>query len=82
MCREITNIAYSKGLIKSAEVTIFSAEETEEVQPFGSRIWGQNSRCKAIRAKNLLGWAPSGNSLAEELPTAVEYEAQRLATAA
>ncbi|KAJ9503169.1 hypothetical protein H2202_001323 [Exophiala xenobiotica] len=79
ICTKITSIAFSKGLINSPEVTKFSPEETEQVQPFGSRIWGQNSRCKAIRARSLLGWAPSGRSLEDELPTAVEYEAQRLA---
>lgn len=74
----MARVAFSKGLLTSSDVAELSPEEVEKITPFGSRIWGQNSRCKAIRARQLLGWQPCGNSLVDELPTAVDYEAKRL----
>lgn len=46
--------------------------------PWGAVLWGANSRCKAIRARKLLGWAPKERSLEDELPDIVASEVQRL----
>ncbi|KAF4954273.1 hypothetical protein FSARC_12183 [Fusarium sarcochroum] len=44
---------------------------------FEAASWGMNSRAKAGRAANFLGWKPQGVSLVTELPEIVKSEAAR-----
>lgn len=75
--KAIAKIAYEKRLINAAEVDTITAEEADSITPFGSYMWGTNSRCKASRASKVLGWKPTQKSLKDLLPEIVEGEAKK-----
>jgi nucleoside-diphosphate-sugar epimerase len=76
--QEIARIAKKKGLIESEEIPSISADELAAIHPFAIYIWASNSRGKAIRARQLLGWEPHGPSLKQDLPSIVDGEARAL----
>lgn len=76
--QSLATIAKKKGLIDSDETPSLSAYELTELHPYAIFAWGSNSRGKAIRARELLGWKPKGKSLKEELPSIVDGEAREL----
>lgn len=55
-----------------------SADEADSFRKYGFLLWGANSRCKAIRARNLLGWSPTGTAIQEEVTDLVDMEARGL----
>ncbi|MCJ1244710.1 hypothetical protein MMC30_001909 [Trapelia coarctata] len=70
--------AHKQGFIHSDEVVNLSAEEVAKLHPFAPMFWGANSRCKAIRARKLLGWSPTERTIQDEVPDAVHSEAAAL----
>ncbi|KAF2225133.1 nucleoside-diphosphate-sugar epimerase [Elsinoe ampelina] len=66
------------GLAKSEVVRELNKEEAIQATGGGHILWGANSRCKAIRARKLLGWQPKRHGLREEVKDAVEVEAKKL----
>lgn len=74
----VASAAQQQGFISSDEVVSLSALEADKLSSHGSALWGANSRCRAIRARKLLGWSPTGTSLIDEIPLAVESEAKKL----
>lgn len=74
----VASSAQQHGFISSDEVVSVSAEEADKLSSHGSILWGTNSRCRAIRARKLLGWSPTEKSLIDEIPLAVESEAKKL----
>ena len=76
--QDIATIAKKKGLVESDETPSLSADELNELHPIATYIWGSNSRGKATRARELLGWEPHGESLKDDLPDIVEAEARAL----
>ncbi|CAO2649260.1 Nn.00g066450.m01.CDS01 [Neocucurbitaria sp. VM-36] len=76
--RKIAQIAREKKLINTADVDIVTKDEADKLRAAGSRLWGTNSRSKAIRANKLFGWTPKQKSLSELLPEIVEDEAKQL----
>lgn len=74
----VASTAQQQGLISSDEVVSVSAEEADKLSGHGSALWGANSRCRAIRARKLLGWSPTEKSLIDEIPLVVESEAKKL----
>ena len=74
----VASAAQQQGFISSDEVVSVSALEADKLSSHGSALWGANSRCRAIRARKLLGWSPTGTSLIDEIPLAVESEAKKL----
>ncbi|KAI9812718.1 MAG: hypothetical protein M1827_004474 [Pycnora praestabilis] len=70
--------AHKQGLIPSDKVVSIGKEEADKLTRAGSLLWGANSRCKAIRAKKLLGWTPKSRSLQDEIPDIVAGEAKKL----
>ncbi|PSN70814.1 NAD(P)-binding protein [Corynespora cassiicola Philippines] len=54
----VANYGYQKELFTTAELESVTAEEAERLIPFGSVMYGFNSRSKGIRGKKLLGWEP------------------------
>ncbi len=74
----VASAAHKQGFLESDEVVTVTAEEADKLTPYGSMVWGANSRCKAIRARKLLGWSPKERSLMDELPDVVASEARRL----
>lgn len=73
--RNVAAAAHKQGFIASADVKVLADKEINELCEGGLILWGANSRCRAIRARKLLGWSPRGNSLEEEIPETVSYEA-------
>lgn len=76
--RKIADIAFKNKLINHEGIDNVSKEEADQMRPFGSYLWGTNSRCKAIRAKKLLGWTPKQKSLFDLLPEIIDDEAKLL----
>jgi nucleoside-diphosphate-sugar epimerase len=74
----IAEKAKAKGLIKTDEVDDLSVEEVTKIRPFGPIIWGTNSRGKAQRARERLGWNPVGPPVEETLDHTIEVEAKAL----
>ena len=74
----VASSAKKQGFISSDEVITISNDEANKITPWGSLIWGANSRCRAIRARRLLGWSPNERSLEEEVSDAVSGEASKL----
>ncbi|KAG7081589.1 nucleoside-diphosphate-sugar epimerase [Colletotrichum scovillei] len=71
----VASAAAKKGLISKDEVEEVGPEEANKVLPHGTVLFGTNARSEALRAKKVLGWAPTGESLEEEIPKAVSWEA-------
>lgn len=76
--KSVTLVAFEKGFIPSNEIMHMTEEEANQMTRAGSAIWGANSRCKAVRARKILGWSPKEHSLEDEIPAAVFGEAKRL----
>jgi len=76
--KSMAKIAHEKGLLSSPETPSLSNAEVDELIPYGHLVWGTNSRGKAIRGRKLLGWAPHGTLLMDELPAIVMGEAKAL----
>ncbi|USP78645.1 hypothetical protein yc1106_05919 [Curvularia clavata] len=76
--RKIGEIAFKNKLINHEGVDNLSKEEADALRPFGSFLWGTNSRATAIRAKKLLGWTPKQKSLFDLLPDIIDDEAKLL----
>lgn len=76
--KEVAEVAFSKGYIKTKEVKAMGTEEAKEFAGFQALSWGLNSKGFAKRAKKYLGWSPKGASLSEEIPNIVEGEAKAL----
>lgn len=76
--RKIGEFAFKNKLINHEGVDHLTKEEADTLRPFGSVLWGTNSRCTAIRAKKLLGWTPKQKSLFDLLPEIVNDEAKSL----
>lgn len=73
--KAVASAAHKQGFILSDKVETHSDEEINEMCQFGTALWGANSRCRAIRARKLLGWSPKGRSIEEEIPDTMASEA-------
>lgn len=75
----IASAAKDQGFLASDEVTTMSSDEAnQQLGAYASFMWSTNSRCKAIRARKLLGWSPKERSMNEEIADIVNIEAKRL----
>jgi len=75
---KMTEIAYKKGLLPTAEVESLPAPIVHQIKARGQYRWGTNSRGISVRGKKLLGWKPVQHSLEAELPEIVDFEAKAL----
>jgi nucleoside-diphosphate-sugar epimerase len=78
VAKQIGEVAFKKGYIKTKEVKIVTAEEAQEIGGGGAITWGLNSKGYAKRARKFLGWTPKGKSLKNEIPDIVDLEAASL----
>lgn len=53
--KAVVKAAHKQGLLSSDEVVSISEKEADDLTWWGSALWGANSRCRAIRARKLLG---------------------------
>ncbi|KAJ4354058.1 uncharacterized protein N0V89_005791 [Didymosphaeria variabile] len=75
---QIAKIAKDKKLIETADVDILPVEEANKLVRGARFLFGTNSRAKAVRARELLGWTPRQKSLKDLLPDVIENEAKDL----
>lgn len=66
------------GLVDSQSVAQLTHEQADQLSPLSGLFWGTNAREQAQRAHKLLGWVPTGKSLAEEIPATVQVERELL----
>jgi nucleoside-diphosphate-sugar epimerase len=69
--------AKKQGLLAEDRVEVVDFETVVKEGPVNAS-WAMNSKSKAIRARNLLGWKPTGRSLIDEMPDIVAGEGKRL----
>lgn len=67
--------ANARGLLSSVELERLNAEEVDKMWEYGSFFWGTNSRSRAVRATEVLGWKPVQGDIFEDVPKVVEAEA-------
>lgn len=78
LSRLVAQVAQKQGLIPSADVASVSTQEANQLTPAGALLWGANSRCRALRARKILGWSPKECTIEDVTPDAVASEARSL----
>jgi len=78
VAKAVAAAAHKQGLIPSDEVVTVTENEADDMAKWGAAIWGVNFRYRAVRARKLLGWCPSGKSLDDCIAESVSIEAKRL----
>lgn len=78
LAQKVADYAYQKGYIKTTDVESVHPEKANKLSEGAGMLFGLTSKANAIRAKKVLGWNPTHPTVWEEIPIAVEIEAQRL----
>ena len=78
VAKVVATAAHKQGFIPTDEVKTLPDSECNQLTPYGSLLWGANSRARAIRARKVLGWTPREKSIEDETPETVGVEAKRL----
>lgn len=81
IAKEIAREVKKQGYMESDDLLSYDVEKANTMTPFGGMKWGFNSRCRAIRARKLLGWQPKGAPLLSEIPDLVHVQALKLGVA-
>ncbi|KAH9827711.1 Nucleoside-diphosphate-sugar epimerase [Teratosphaeria destructans] len=76
--KQVAIEAKKQGFTKTDDVKSVSKEEADTFTPWGSALWGANSRARAKRARIALKWKPTGASVGDTIKESVEFEAKRL----
>lgn len=76
LSKQMGEVAAKRGYIPTSETESMPVDKAQELGGFEAVSWGLNSRCKARRARELLGWKPTEHSVEEEIPQLVEREYQ------
>lgn len=78
LARSTAEAATKLGYLTQATAEPIDLESAKKYAGFESLSWGMNSRGRALRAREILGWKPSRPSQQAELPEIVRSEWQRL----
>jgi len=78
LAKQMGSEAEKLGYLSKPGERPLSKDAAIEQAGFEAVSWGLNSRCKAQRARKVLGWSPSRTSIEHELPTILKAEHQRL----
>ncbi|KAI4758999.1 NAD(P)-binding protein [Aureobasidium sp. EXF-3400] len=78
LSKVVAEAAKQQGLIKEVKSEQMDMETAKKTAGFEAVSWGWNSRGKARRFKELLGWKPQEQSIENEVPTIVKNEHERL----
>lgn len=78
LAKSTAEAATKLGYLPEATAESIDLESAKKYAGFESLSWGMNSRGRAQRAREILGWRPSRPSLLEELPTVVRSEYERM----
>lgn len=81
MAKKLAEETKKQGYIQSADLKTYTIEQGDEATTAGGKKWGYNSRCRALRARKLFGWKPTGESIEKLIPRLVEEEAKKLGIA-
>lgn len=74
----IAQVAEAQGISKGMSLDSLTVEEADSVWEYGSFLWGTNSRSKAVRARDVLGWEPTEVGIIETIPDVVQAESAAL----
>lgn len=74
LSKETAQAATKLGYLPEAKAEPIDLESAKKYAGFESVSWGLNSRGRARRAREILGWKPSRPSLVDSLPEIVEGE--------
>lgn len=78
LAKSTAEAAAKLGYLPEAKAEAIDLESAKKYAGFESLSWGMNSRGRAKRAREILGWKPSRPSLLEELPNVVRSEWDRM----
>jgi nucleoside-diphosphate-sugar epimerase len=78
LAKSTAEAAAKLGYLPEAKAEAIDLESAKRYAGFESLSWGMNSRGRAKRAREILGWKPSRSSLLEELPNVVRSEWERM----
>lgn len=78
LARTISAEAVKQKLISNPKEDSLSKDEALKAAGFEAVSWGLNSRGKAERARETLGWEPTRHSIEDEVPTIVKQEHARM----
>ncbi|KAJ6103474.1 hypothetical protein N7486_005901 [Penicillium sp. IBT 16267x] len=78
LAQQTADVATKLGYLPEAKAEPIDLESAKKYGGFESLSWGMNSRGRARRARELLGWKPSRPSLVAQLPDIVQSEWQAL----
>jgi nucleoside-diphosphate-sugar epimerase len=68
----VTKTAVEKGYLQELTSKVVDLDDVPD------KSWGANSKCVASRAREYFGWSPKGPSLYDEIPEALDTEAEKL----
>ncbi|KAJ6015283.1 hypothetical protein N7540_009874 [Penicillium herquei] len=74
LSKSTAEAATKLGYLSEATAEPIDLESAQKYAGFESLSWGMNSRGRAYRAREILGWNPSRPSLLDELPEIVQAE--------
>ncbi|CAD0082486.1 unnamed protein product [Aureobasidium vineae] len=78
LSKVIAESAKQQGLLKEVKSEQMDMETAKKTAGFEAVSWGWNSRGKARRFKEVLGWKPQERSIEDEVPTIVKNEHGRM----
>ncbi|KAJ5900015.1 hypothetical protein N7495_004759 [Penicillium taxi] len=78
LARSMAEAATNLGYLPEAKAEPIDIESAKRYAGFESLSWGMNSRGRAVRAREILGWKPWRPSILSELSDIVQSEWQRL----
>lgn len=67
-----------QGFAAAAEVVSWPPEKADQQMESCALFYGTDSRCKARRAREVLGWVPRRNSIEDEIAMTVATEVKKL----
>ena len=78
MSKAVAESAAKQGFIEKAEMEAMDEESAKKTAGFEALSWAWNSRGKARRFREVLGWKPREVGIEEEVPKIVRQEFERL----
>lgn len=80
LSQAVAKAAHKLGHLSEPKAESLEPEAAKKYAGFESLSWGMNSRGRARRARQILGWKPYRPSLEDELPGIIREEYERLQT--
>jgi nucleoside-diphosphate-sugar epimerase len=78
LSKVVAESAKEQGFLKEVKTEQMDMETAKKTAGFEAVSWGWNSRGKARRFKEVLGWKPQEKSIEDEVPAIVKNEHERL----